>query len=259
MGCGATKVAHDQTLGPSRPAAKRQPNAQSPVVILSTLDDRLVAVLEAGDIRLLRVKWVESQPEAYGMQRRQELEALQYTVIKQDKYPKTDDTIEADFLTDDIPECDMIIFNPPFCLKTEFLQRACESGKPFIFICPVTIIETQKRFALFREHQLTILNLRDVPMSYIEIAKKISLKKHDVNNWFAMGIIGELFETGQVEKEIKEGKTKYKIPGREYIFKNLKRWKTYRVKNSGHVFVLLGEKWAEISRCSSSASKNTRK
>ena len=77
MGCGATKVAPDQTLGPSGPAAKRHPNAQSPVVILSTLDDRLVAVLEAGDIRLLRVKWVESQPEGYSMQRRQELEALQ--------------------------------------------------------------------------------------------------------------------------------------------------------------------------------------
>ena len=87
------------------------------------------------------------------------LEKWGYTVIKQDKYPKTDDTIEADFLTDDIPECDMIIFNPPFCLKTEFLQRACESGKPFIFICPVTIIETQKRFALFREHNLNVLNL----------------------------------------------------------------------------------------------------
>ena len=87
------------------------------------------------------------------------LEEWGYTVIKQDKYPKTDDTIEADFLTDDIPECDMIIFNPPFCLKTEFLRRACESGKPFIFICPVTIIETQKRFALFREHNLNVLNL----------------------------------------------------------------------------------------------------
>ena len=77
MGCGATKVAHDQTLGPPGPAAKRHSNVQSPVVILSTLDDRLVAVLEEGDIRLLRVKWLESQPEGYGMQRRQELEALQ--------------------------------------------------------------------------------------------------------------------------------------------------------------------------------------
>ena len=87
------------------------------------------------------------------------LEEWGYTVIKQDKYPKTDDTIEADFLTDDIPECDMIIFNPPFSLKTEFLKRACESGKPFIFICPIDIQETNKRFTLFREHELTILNL----------------------------------------------------------------------------------------------------
>ena len=87
------------------------------------------------------------------------LEEWGYTVIKQDKYPKTDDTIEADFLTDDIPECDMIVFNPPFSLKTEFLKRACESGKPFIFICPVTIIETHKRFTLFREHKLSVLNL----------------------------------------------------------------------------------------------------
>ena len=31
-----------------------------------------------------------------------------------------------------------------------------------------------------------------------------------------MGIIGELFETKEVEKEKKDGKTKYKIPGREY-------------------------------------------
>ena len=54
-------------------------------------------------------------------------------------------------------------------------------------------------------------------MSYIDIAKKIGMKHFDPNNWFAMGIIGELFETKQVEKEMKDGKTKYKIPGREYI------------------------------------------
>ena len=82
MGCGATKAAPDQTLGPSGPASKCRPKAESPVVILSTLDDRLMAVLEAGDIRLLRVEWVESQPEAYGMQRRQELEALQEEIGK---------------------------------------------------------------------------------------------------------------------------------------------------------------------------------
>ena len=82
MGCGATKVAPDQTLGPPGPAAKRQPNAQSPVAILSTLDDRLLAVLEAGDIRLLRVEWLQSQQEGYKIQRRQELEALQEEIEK---------------------------------------------------------------------------------------------------------------------------------------------------------------------------------
>ena len=66
---------------------------------------------------------------------------------------------------------------------------------------------------------ISTLEESDTPMSYIDIAKKIGLKKHDVNNWFAMGIIGELFENGQVEKEIKDGKTKYKIPGRVYVEK----------------------------------------
>lgn len=87
------------------------------------------------------------------------LEQWGYTVIKRDLYPKTEDTIRADFLVDPIPDCDMIIFNPPFSLKTDFLKRACESGKPFLFICPVTIIETKKRFDFFREYGLSLVNL----------------------------------------------------------------------------------------------------
>jgi hypothetical protein len=87
------------------------------------------------------------------------LEAWGYKVIKTDLYPKTEDTVGADFLTCAVPECDMLIFNPPFSLKTEFLKRACEIGKPFIFICPITIMETQTRFDLFKEHELSVLNL----------------------------------------------------------------------------------------------------
>ena len=64
---------------------------------------------------------------------------------------------------------------------------------------------------------ISTLEESDVPMSYIDIAKKTGLKKHDAKNWFAMEIIGELFDKGEVEKEMKNGKTKYKIPGREYI------------------------------------------
>ena len=45
MGWGAAKVAPNQASGSSGAAAKRRPKAQSPVVVvLSSLDDRLVAV-----------------------------------------------------------------------------------------------------------------------------------------------------------------------------------------------------------------------
>ena len=87
------------------------------------------------------------------------LEEWGYNVIKRDLYPKTEDTERSDFLVDTIPECDMIIFNPPFCSKTEFLKRVCESGKPFLFLSPLTIMETQKRFNLFRDYELSVLNL----------------------------------------------------------------------------------------------------
>ena len=61
------------------------------------------------------------------------------------------------------------------------------------------------------------LEASDVPLSYIEISNKIGLSERDNNNWFAMSIIRELLEEKQVEKEIKDNKTKYKIPGRVYI------------------------------------------
>jgi hypothetical protein len=87
------------------------------------------------------------------------LEEWGYTVIKTDLFPKTPDTTKGDFLTCDVPVCDMIIFNPPFCLKTEFLRRACQIGKPFAFIAPTAVMETRKRFELFRQHHLSVLNL----------------------------------------------------------------------------------------------------
>jgi hypothetical protein len=83
-----------------------------------------------------------------------------YQVIKTDKFPKTTDTKEMDFLTDEPDfEYDMIIFNPPFSLKSAFLKRVLDFKKPFLFICPLTIIETQTRSSLFYEHQLSIINL----------------------------------------------------------------------------------------------------
>ena len=44
---------------------------------LSTCDDRLVDALKSEDIRLLRTEWLLAQPENYGVQRRQDLEAIE--------------------------------------------------------------------------------------------------------------------------------------------------------------------------------------
>ena len=64
-----------------QPAAETE--AQEPLLrddvrlALTTLDDRLVRVLEVGDIRLVRAAWLLAQPEGYRIQRRQDLEALE--------------------------------------------------------------------------------------------------------------------------------------------------------------------------------------
>ena len=50
------------------------------MVVIASLDDRLVRALESGDIRLLRPAWVLLQPEGARLKRRQELELIEGSV-----------------------------------------------------------------------------------------------------------------------------------------------------------------------------------
>ena len=80
-------------------------------------------------------------------------------------------------LSRDIPECDCIVSNPPYSLKTEVLTRLFEIGKPFAMLVGVAgLFESQKRFAMFRNNKFEILylNLRvSYFQSYIEQTKSI--------------------------------------------------------------------------------------
>lgn len=88
------------------------------------------------------------------------LEEWGYEVVMSDMYPKVEGCPMIDFLGyKESVDCDMLIFNPPFSLKTEFLEKACQLNKPFLFICPVTILETRTRYELFKKYQLSIINL----------------------------------------------------------------------------------------------------
>ena len=73
----------------------------------------------------------------------------------------TDILTGFDFLTKEPDlDFDIIVTNPPYSKKYEFLKRAYELGKPFALLLPLTILETEKRQALFKKYGIEILLLK---------------------------------------------------------------------------------------------------
>ena len=65
-----------------------------------------------------------------------------------------------DFFEIEVPECDCIISNPPYSIKTEVLARLFEIGKPFAMLVGVVgLFESQKRFEMFRDNEFEIMYL----------------------------------------------------------------------------------------------------
>lgn len=57
-----------------------------------------------------------------------------------------------------VPECDYIISNPPYSLKTEVFKRLFQIGKPFAMLVGVVgIFESKKRFDLFRSNKFEVM------------------------------------------------------------------------------------------------------
>lgn len=82
-----------------------------------------------------------------------------------------------DFLTDTPDfEFDMIITNPPYSLKDQFLRKCYEYGKPFCLLLPITSLEGVKRGEMFRENGIEVLIL-DRRCNFIYNGAKKS-------NWF---------------------------------------------------------------------------
>lgn len=55
-----------------------------------------------------------------------------------------------DFFTTD-HDCDIIITNPPFTLKKQVFTRLVQLGKPFVIICPSSMINTRYMAELFAD------------------------------------------------------------------------------------------------------------
>lgn len=62
-----------------------------------------------------------------------------------------------DFLQWQPEKFDMILTNPPFSLKQQFLERCYQLKKPFALLLPLTIFETKDRQRLFRDFGVQVI------------------------------------------------------------------------------------------------------
>jgi len=68
--------------------------------------------------------------------------------------------VKIDFLEDDLfnkVNCSILITNPPYSKKYEFLKKAFEYGKPFAFLMPLTALEGKKRGELYRKYGISLI------------------------------------------------------------------------------------------------------
>ncbi len=91
----------------------------------------------------------------------------------------------VDFLKDEfVDRYDVIITNPPYSLKTEFLRRAYELGKPFAFLLPLTSLEGVERGKLYREYGIELL-VMDRRINFMKNKKNVWFN----TSWFCRGLL----------------------------------------------------------------------
>ncbi len=109
------------------------------------------------------------------------------------KVVSTDIVTGFDFLKDAPKfDFDMIVTNPPYSLKNEFISKCYEYNKPFALLLPITALEGRKRGSLFGKRGISV----------IVLDKRINFtNKRNVwfnTSWFCYNIIDNnrlIFET----------------------------------------------------------------
>ena len=67
---------------------------------------------------------------------------------------------KKDFFTQDVPNCDYIISNPPYSIKGKVFERLFQINKPFAMLVGVVgLFESQARFNMFKNNSFEIMYL----------------------------------------------------------------------------------------------------
>lgn len=82
---------------------------------------------------------------------------------------------EDNFLLYNIPKGDIIVTNPPYSIKTNFLEHAYELGIPFAFLLPITALEGFKRQEMYRRYGISLILFN----------KRIQFRSDQSGAWFA--------------------------------------------------------------------------
>ena len=62
-----------------------------------------------------------------------------------------------DFFNECLAEADIIITNPPYSNKDDFLERAYILGKPFAFLLPIESLGAKRRGLLYKEYGIQLI------------------------------------------------------------------------------------------------------
>lgn len=98
-----------------------------------------------------------------------------------------------------LPDFDCIVTNPPYNLKTEFLQRCIELEKPFALLMPTSTFHTEARFKMLAEYDIKIISFLGKRISFLkagereENGKRRTVKKDSPPSetyWFCRNIPG---------------------------------------------------------------------
>jgi len=76
------------------------------------------------------------------------------------KVLKTDINMGLDFLIFEPKEhYDIIITNPPFSIKNKIIKRCYDLKKPFLLLCPINVLESRKRYKMFKDNGISYFHL----------------------------------------------------------------------------------------------------
>lgn len=113
-----------------------------------------------------------------------------YEVITthKDNFDFLNDTPNFDF--------DMIVTNPPYSLKDEFLKKCYEYNKPFCLLLPITALEGIDRGGMYRKYGLELLVL-DTRINFMKSKKSCWFN----TSWFCHNVLPKQLVFEHLEKE----------------------------------------------------------